>query len=400
VNSNLHFLWIAILSLSIGVDRFYAQFLSLETLKAVPLSFFVCTAFLICHFKRVRINPVVKVLIFLLCWGMFLGVFRYFLFYHPDFFFHPIVRQALSFGIGVVQYVAFSSLLLSFSFKEISTILVASSVPFLALGLYQLFTDHFVGQAVRAVGLFSEPSYFGDYLLIIIAPSFLFLLYHFKSFTSIYKYFLVLYTLLFTVNTYATQSGTALLKILTLLFLFFFLLPKRKKWIALPGILAGILGGVFLYSKEGYFYATVNYGLNIIKNPDLFLKYHTFYDRFYPIYSSIKFLSSPEGIVGTGFGGDYFDFKNLFPPSTHEEMILSKPTLSFFNSFASKIILYLGFLGAALLASAAFLGRRIKNLFIRVGFYNVLLASLWGIANFSTPYIWWWASLILNKDRD
>jgi hypothetical protein len=201
------------------------------------------------------------------------------------------------------------------------------------------------------------------------------------------------------INIFAAQSGTAVLKLISFITLYIFLSKYKLTKKILSLFLSFLFVGIVIYLKPGYIAAITKIAINVFNNPDLFFSNHTFYDRFYPIWPAIKSFFSFDGFFGLGFGGDYFEFKNLFPSSTHFQMITSKPTLSYFNTFASKIIIYFGIFGVAWLALQFHKAARSKNSLIKIACLNVLISSLWGVSSFALPYIWFWLALV-DTDSD
>lgn len=156
-----------------------------------------------------------------------------------------------------------------------------------------------------------------------------------------------------------------------------------------------------VFVKAGYVKEIWRYVTEVYRTPDLMydLEYMTLFDRFYPLYSSIVQFTSWNRVLGLGFGGDYYEFVNIFPAQSHAAMKAIKPSLSYYNALTPKIILYLGVLGIAGLIWSSVKALRCKNPMIKIAMLNILITSLWGIANFSLPYFWLWFALILNQQR-
>lgn len=392
--------FLLLFGLSFGIDKYYASFLPYDFFKGVPFTFilflFLCPFF----FKNLVVKSKFNFLFLsVILYGVIVGVLRFFILYHQDFIFLPILRQAVSLSIGLALLILFQSIYRNISLYKTAITIVISSIPFLMVGLYQHLTNYQVGYYPRVVSLFSEPSYYGDYLVLLLAPSMLVIMQNFKGIKTSQKVVYFAYISLWLLNLYATQSGTAVLKILTLGFLFFCFYPIKFSWRIWIVSTFIFLMTFALYIKRGYVVAIIEYAFEILSYPERFFEYHTFYDRFFPIYAAIKNLFSFDGVWGLGFGGDYFEFRNIYPPSTHAEMMNQKPTFSYFNSFAGKIVLYLGIFGVIGLINLFYKAFKNKNPLLKIGLLNVLIASFWGVSNFSLPYIWFWLALVLNTEQ-
>jgi hypothetical protein len=296
--------------------------------------------------------------------------------------------------VGFTLYISFKEIHKYFNLKLISEIFILASIPAIALGVFQYFHGQKIFGFERIQSFFSEPSYYGDYLVLLLLPCLIKTFENFWHSKVTRKLFLIIYLITLIFSLYATQSGTSILKTLSLLLLSFMFFKIKKRYKILAGTFAFIIIAGIIYLKNGYIKEVTSRGIEILQNPDLFFKHHNYYDRFYPIYVSIIKLFSFEGIIGLGFGGDYFEFKNLFPASTHAEMMIHKPTFSYFNSFASKIILYFGIFGLAWLALQFYKAGKCKNDIIKIACLNVLISSLWGVSSFALPYIWFWLALV------
>lgn len=386
-----------IIGLSLGIDNFFFNFLPLAAMRSIRLISLVSFLLLILNFKRIKLRTLQnKMMLGIFCWGIGIAICRYSLKYE-DLLIMPIFRQAIAFLLGWTLLIVFRDHLAKTGLKNISFAIAVTSIPFLLLGIYQQCVGHLIGYFTRVISTFTEPSYFADYLILTICPFLIFCFSDFKNYSRNKKWLIISTSFLWFANLVFVQSGNAVLKLATLAFCFLLFYPMRLKLrlIIFSIVAAFVFFLVFIY--KGYVNALLVYVLDIYNNPSAFFRIHTFYDRFFPIYAAIKNLFTIEGFLGLGFGGDYFEFKNLYPPSTHAVMLEAKPTLSFFNSFAGKVILYFGFLGLCGLLYLFSLGFKLKNSLLKVAYLNVLISSLWGIANFSLPYFWIWFAIVLNE---
>jgi hypothetical protein len=388
-----------IVALSLGVDNYFSRLLPLSIFHPVPMMSFIALIFLFLRFKTFNFkDPFYNLFFILIAYSFLMGISRYYLFYHEhDFLIMPIFRQLAAMILGLITLMAFREIFKKTQFEKMSSAVVICSIPFLLLGIYQHTTGHTIGVYTRVQSLFMEPSYFGDYLILILAPCLFYQLEKFIHLSRSFKMLYLIIIILWLSNVYFIQSGTAILKLVSLVgfTVFFYPVSLKKKFSGL--ISAFLFVGITIFATKGYLYFLFQYVLQIVEDPNAFFKIHNFYDRFFPLYASLNSLISLKGFLGLGFGGDYFEFTNLYPQSTHAEMLSHKSeTLSFFNAFAPKIILYSGILGVMWLFLLIRTGFKTQNLFIKIALLNVILSSYWGIPNFSLPYLWFWLALALT----
>lgn len=350
--------------------------------------------------RRIKFTGFFLILSSLFAYGFCISGARFFLYYESlGFSKMPIARQAISFALGGLVFLGLKE---SFrvSTDKVMRCILFSSIPFLFFGIYQRLTGFLAPFYPRIQGLFYEPSYYGDYLTLILAPTLCYQLINLKNNTNYTKAFIFLVSTLLLLNLLFVESGTAILKFLSFFIIATAFYPMSLKNKLYVTILASVflIGIMFMFG--GYVLKIWSLAIEVASEPNKFFKYHTFYDRFYPLYPALKNLLSFEGFFGLGFGGDYYEFTNLYPASTHKEMIATKPSLSYFNSFASKIILYLGFPGLIWYLSLYKKCLRINKYIVKIGLLNVLISSLWGVANFSLPYLWFWLALTKIEDEE
>jgi hypothetical protein len=384
-----------LLGLSLGIDKFYANYLPYDFFGAIPLVLFPALIYVLINIKKIVWNdPIKKQLAFLTLYGLILAVSRYYYIYdRHELLIAPIFRQAVSFIFGSTLFIFFQLLFKKHDFNLVGKGICYSSIPFLFIGVSQHFNGNLVGFFPRIVSLFSEPSYYGDYLVLLILPFLVQELIKFRLLNLIEKYILGLITILWLMNFVAIQSGTAILKLGTLIVFLIAIFPLALRQRTLIFLSFTGFTLLFIFFFEGYAADSFHYGIRILSSPDLFLKNHTFYDRFFPIYVVFKNFLSLNGITGLGFGGDYYEFYNLYPKVTHEVMLLSKPTLSFFNSFTSKVVLYFGILGVLWFLKLFLFCLKTKSSILKVAILCTLISTFWGLSNFSLPYLWFWLAL-------
>lgn len=385
-----------VICISLGLDNFVFRSLPFEYLH--PLRWVAVLSFLviILHSKHLlSLKPLDTSLMFLFMWGFIISLVRFSLFYSDlEFSVIPIFRQSISFIIGFLVLKAFTLLQSKFGpIYFINAIILTSVVP-LIYGIYEIYAGNKIGHYIRIDSFFSEPSYYGDYLALILAPSLLISIT--RSFLQNEKKNFRFFVLaLFLINFAFLQSGTAILKLATLMCFFGMMFPLNKTY---KFIIVAALGSISFYVvffDTGYVHAIWGYVKVLYYNPHLFFtwEFYTIYDRFYSIYSSVINFFTFRGFIGLGFGGDYFELQTLFPPETHSDIIFIKPTMSYFTSFTAKFILYFGFLGVVFLIATLKTISKIKNPMIKAAAYNSFVASLWGLGNFSLPYMWLWIAL-------
>lgn len=380
-----------------GLNDFLLRIAQLPYIQTIPLAVFLSALILFYHRKRLC-NYRFEALTFVGLWtyALVIATVGFILSYRAQgLTWLPILRQGASFFLAGIIFFGFRLSLVG-RFIDVSTAMLVSALPFLFFGIFQRFSGVLAPFFPRIQGLFYEPSYYGDYLTLILLPSFVHILETKDNRARFKKGYLLLIAILLVANIIFVESGTALLKVMTLAGILFCFYPARFKTRVLILFSAAIffIGSVFIFN--GYIQRVWDLALDTLNNPVNFFHHHTLYDRLYPVYPALKSLLSWRGSMGLGFGADYFEFKNLYPAITHADMIATKPSLSYFNSFASKIFLYLGIPGLIAYLYLFIICLKTRKPMIKIGLLNALLASLWGIANFSLPYLWLWLALALN----
>lgn len=384
-----------IFALSLGVENYLFRSLPFSPLQALNLTSVLALGGMalspwksLLEFSKHRLLFLILIIYFIL------SCVRYFWLYQPTHIFFPILRHSAALFLGFIILIFSKRLFKKYSFDEVATAVLATAVPFMVLGLVQKVQGTRVGEYPRITSLFSEPSYYGDYLILFVAPFLISKILMFNRLLPRLKILLSGVFVLWCLNLYSVQSGTSIVKAASLISIFIVLMPIHRTLKLITFLFSLIMLLAILMIENSYTSAIIVYGFEIIDKPEMFFKIHTFYDRIFPLYAALKTFLSPVGFFGLGFGADYYEFYSLYPPETHEAMLYSKPTLSYFNSFASKVILYFGITG---IAWYVFQLRKIitlKNPFLRVCFLNVLITTLWGISNLSLPYLWVWMALV------
>jgi hypothetical protein len=389
-----------IICLSLGVDNFLSRYVPVEAIHPIPLITFISICIITVNFRTIDwVGTTSKFFFTLFGFGVIVSFWRFYSFYNTgEYVMMPILRQATSLSLGWLTYLALNYWAKRTNFSTMAQAVINTSIFFLIIGLYQKFTNHMVGGQLRVMSLFDEPSYYGDYLVLIIAPCLLSTFEKFADLTRKQKVLNITALTLWLINLYSAQSGTAIIKLCTLMtcFIIFYPIPLKRKIVYICFLCVFLIATIFV--QKGYVFTLVTLAGNIYENPSLFFSYHTFYDRIFPIYAATKNFFTLHGLIGFGFGGDYFEFKNLYPESTHKEMLLHKPTFSFFNSYASKTIFYFGTIGVVWFVWLYRKFFKSKNFILKISLLNVLITSLWGIPNFSLPYIWFWLALVETEE--
>jgi len=340
-----------------------------------------------------------SILLFLVPFGIFLSLARYFLLYSSEgMVLTPILRHSASLTLGLILLSIFIQIFKSLDFLEISKGVVAGSLLPLTLGLIQFFSNHLVGGSLRIQSFFTEPSYYGEYLVLLVIPCIAKISLNFSKEHTLARFGLIIVTVILLLNLIFTQSGTVILRLVTLLILFVIIFPisKKIKLSAIMTICCLIL--VTSLFQKSYVYGRIQNAYDILITPNHFFKYHTYYDRFYPFFAAFKTMPD-YFFIGTGFGGDYYEFKNLYPIEVQPELFSRNPNLSYFFSFGPKLILYFGLIAMYVYYYLFQRGKECHDKLIMISFFAVLVSSFWSISNFSLPYIWFWLALILVGQR-
>lgn len=398
--SNLKLL---LLFLSIGFDRFYSNYIQIDIFKSIPLIYFV-SPFLISKAEVITILKELKPslrspFVFMLITGIITGIIHFSNSSLEKTSYIPFFKQTISFSIGIILFFYLSTFLKKYDMKTIISNALISSVPFLCVGLFQLVLEKKVFSHVRSIGLFSEPSYYAQYLTCFIFPFFVGINSFAHDYRSKFLFFLI--SLFAVFNLIWTQSGTGLLAFLMLGFFYFLFIDKKKLYktkIAIPSVLAVSALVIFSISQEDSYVKMMSMRmLDVVTGKTPATELHSFYDRFYHLVLVLSYNLDLSYFFGHGFGSDYLYFNRLFPTEIQSQMILDKPTLSFLNSFLSKILFYNGLFSVLFYAYAIRLTLVSKNFFNKVGLATTIVTSIWGIANFSIPYFWFWLALAYNE---
>lgn len=394
-NSRHNFYFFGIL---LGLANFFTNFVDyirpLPVITLVALIFFGLNTIL-----RHGNEPIPFFLKILVPYGIVLSLVRFYVFYSAEsMVMNPILRHFASLTLGLILLSIFIQVFKTKDFFEVSKGVVFGSTLPLVFGIIQYLAGHDVGGSKRVQSFFSEPSYYGEYLVLIVIPCLVQIYMHYKNESTKMRWCYNLISGMLLINLIISQSGTLILRLVTLLFLFLLFFPISKKIKLSAFILISLIIGITSLSNESYVFGRFQNALQILENPNSFFKYHTFYDRFYPIFSSLKSMSN-YFFIGTGFGGDYFEFKNLYPLEVQPELLSRNPSRSYFFSFGPKLFLYFGIFGIFIYFYFLQLGRRCHDKIIMISFFSVMVSSLWSISNFSLPYIWFWLALILHGQR-
>lgn len=394
-------LLILIMGLLLGVDKFYSTFLPFPFLSAVPaVSLFSLLLVLYRpdHFDWK--NTVSHSIMFLTLYGLLLALGRfYFKYQDGEYFLLPIFRHAGALLLGLTFFNAFMKVIKEISLQRFAQIIISTSVPFLLIALYQLMIGQKVGHFTRVTSLFSEPSYYGDYLVLLLIPCFLFQTLDIRNVDKKYRNLTYIYGGLLLLNLLAVQSGTAILKCMVVLVLILFFYPINFRFKLIVSIVLPVAFLLYAIIHDTYTYQIGQFVIQMFSDPNIFFQHQTLYDRFFPNYAAVKSLFSLKGLFGLGLGGDYFEFERIYPSQTHYIMRLDKPSLSFFNSYFSKIILFFGVFGVAWLFYLFRKAFQVQTPTLKIAFFSVLISGFWGVSNFALPYIWLWLAFTISERR-
>ena len=389
-------LLIFIFILGLSIENILRGFIQVQTFS---LALLIAPAVLVTNFRKINFkDPNLIFVLTLLSYGFIVFVASNSKYGQ----FSPLIRQIISLVGGICLYLATIFVNERLSFKEISSTTLLCSIPALMIGIFQKITGIGSFALGRVSSLFSEPSHFGDYLVLLVAP---FLFYEFINLQRRSKNNKISFSIVSTLwvtNLIIVQSGTALLKICSLILLIFIFYPKlyKQKIIALTILSSAIFTAVFI--KNSYVQNSIFIGIDIIKNPTSFMNYHTFYDRFYPIYGVCKLMAETKNFFGFGLGSDFFEWKNIFLPTQYHAQLILKPSGSYLNSNFSKVILYFGLLGCSWIIYLFRKAFKLKSPLLKIYFLNILITCFWGISSFSQPYLWFWLATVevSNKRND
>lgn len=367
----------------------------LAGVQSFSLSLLLSPIIILLNLNRVNLqNSILKFGIFLLAYGTIV----FYSHYSSEESFSPLVRQFLALAAGGCIFLAMKVLTVGIEKDRLSQILLITSTPYLLLGLFQklrVLTNPFEG---RVSSLFTEPSHYGDYLVLLIAPFLYFEVRDFGKRDENWKYFFGACVILWVLNFVFVQSGTAVLKVVSLLFLILIFQKNfLKQKLLLVAVVASI-GTISLFVENSYVRNLLQIGIDMVANPHKFLQQHTFYDRFYPMYGVSKHLVSSENLFGYGLGSDFYEWKHVFLHEQHQAMIEMKPYGSFINANFPKVILYFGLAGIAWIVFLFRKSLRTNSSFLKMSLVNVLLSCFWGVSSFAQPYLWFWLALVDNDD--
>lgn len=362
-------------------------------INSIPLTAIFLGFFLVVNYRELRRPPqFVWVIAGLACYGMLVGLVRYLLIYRSEgFLIGPVFRQTAGFSVGLLSLLGFCVFLPMQNAQRLVKVILLTALLPLCLGVYQVLSGQTVGHYVRITATFQEPAHFGDFLIFILLPMFFMSLSHAQTLRQ--RLLHLAYGLLLLFNILGIQSGTGLIKIALMMAWAMLLAPMGRKLKLTLLAMTAVFMALIIYVGSGYVQELIGLAYQVWNNPNVFFQHNTFYDRLYPIYPALKNLLDPIGLFGLGFGGDYYEFKNLYPTSVHAEMLNMKHSLSYFNSFASKVVLFFGFFGVLLLGLMAKTAWKAPSPWTRTVALTALTCTLMGLSNFALPYLWFWLAM-------
>ena len=250
-NNIINIIILLLFGFSLGFDKYFSCFFNFEILKAVPSISLISTLYIFANKSSLQLkNPSSFNLIFILISGLLISLLRYYFKYSENgFTWLPIVRQSVSWTIGIFIYLSFLVLNSKQHRDRIFFIFTFTSIPFLLVGIYQLLSGQIIGFYPRVTSLFSEPSYFGDYLILLIGPCILIQVKKFDSMSKIFKVIILLIVVLWMINIFAAQSGTAVLKLISFITLYIFLSKYKLTKKILSLFLSFLFVGIVIYLK-------------------------------------------------------------------------------------------------------------------------------------------------------
>lgn len=286
-------------------------------------------------------------------------------------------RQALSFLLGFTSFLMFADALVRGGQSHAMRMVLLGSIPNIIAILMQFFEGDF-----RVQGLSSEPSHLADYIVFAVIPA-LYLVY---DRSSHFLPSLGAATMLIGL----TFSTTGYLKLVGFLFAKYGGLKRIWRGVFVFAFVAVGLATLYFLFPDNYISLTIRYMLYSY-NATGELAGGSWVDRWNGFAGPLTHvITSPSSWLGYGFGADTIYFYKLFRPEVAREILALKGDIPSISSMHGKLLLYLGPIGYVLYLSTWWKAYRSSppDHIARALLPAVLLGSLFSLAPFHLPYVW------------
>lgn len=291
------------------------------------------------------------------------------------------IRQGASFILGVSVFYTFLDIFKSIKFNRVELIIIIATIPTLLLCSYQFFIGEF-----RIQGFSTEPSHLADYLVWIFLPT---------CFTANLKkrLKLILY-IIGLVFLFLTFSTTGYLKLLSIIFFYSILNNKLsiKQLLYILTFISLLIAFLIFFAGDNYVLIMVNMILKAYNGDGDILAIASITDRFFGFIGPFNLMDSFGGLMGYGFGADSVYFSSMFSPDVADVILLTKGDLPALSSLQGKMLLYGGVFGYFYYLLFWYKSWKSsgKNNLARVIIPAIFFSSLFSLAPFFLPYVWYW----------
>lgn len=309
---------------------------------------------------------------------------------------YPFLRQFISFEIGILIFLFLRYIFLCSSDKDIIKYTLYGFYIVILVAIYQKIFQH----SYRIYGTFSEPSYFGRYLVFLVLPSLIIFRNQInkKSF-----YFNLFFFVILLILTYSTTSFVKLLEILFAYLIFSNVNIKSKIQIILSTILFIflLLFYFFYINPNNYLYIMTNYVLLGLMGKNVLPTTLTYRLNFW--YALLNLKVNFETVFGYGFGGDSIYYSLILPKKIVEEHLLMNPYgIVEMASFWGKILVYGGLIAIVIFTLIYNELFKILKYLSKYGFIKYVLIAIIidGTINngqFIEITTWFWLAFIDSK---
>jgi hypothetical protein len=286
-------------------------------------------------------------------------------------------RQALSFFLGLTSFLMFADALARGGQSHAMRMVLLGSIPNIIAILMQFFGGDF-----RVQGLSSEPSHLADYVVFAVIPA-LYVLYE-------RRWYFLPWLGAGTMLIGLTFSTTGYLKLVGFLFAKYGGLKRIWRGVFVFALVAVGLATLYFLFPDNYISLTMRYMLYSY-NATGELAGGSWVDRWNGFVGPVTHvITSMSSWLGYGFGADTIYFYKLFSPEVAREILALKGDIPSISSMHGKLLLYLGPIGYALYLSTWWKAYRSSppGHIARALLPAVLLGSLFSLAPFHLPYVW------------
>jgi hypothetical protein len=291
------------------------------------------------------------------------------------------IRQGASFILGVSVFYTFLDIFKNIKYNKVELIIIIATIPTLLLCLYQVFIGEF-----RIQGFSTEPSHLADYLVWIFLPT---------CFTAnLNKRLKIILYIIGLTLLFLTFSTTGYLKLLSIIFFYYILNNKAsiKQLLYILTFISLFIAFFIFTAGDNYVSIMVNMILKSYNGEGDILAIASITDRFFGFIGPFNLLGSFGGLMGYGFGADSVYFSSMFSPEVADVILLTKGDTPALSSLQGKMLLYGGVFGYFyyLLFWYKSWKSSDKNNLARVIIPAIFFSSLFSLAPFFLPYVWYW----------